>query len=82
MCPLWMHQFFSAEWEQEMEMNFPYFQRSVHGHSPQSLGYGQAFGGYWGVFIYSWADLWDFPLNFIAPVAFLWFFWSRKTSFL
>jgi len=27
-----------------MEKNFLYFQRSVHGHSPQSLDYGQAFG--------------------------------------
>lgn len=39
-----MHQFFPAKWEQEMQMNFPYFQRSVYSHSPQSLGYGQAFG--------------------------------------
>lgn len=44
MYPFWMHQFFSAEWKQEMEMNFPYYQSSGHGHSPQSLGYGQAFG--------------------------------------
>lgn len=39
-----MHQFFSAKWEQEMEINFLYFQRAVHGRSLQSLGYGQAFG--------------------------------------
>lgn len=38
--------------EREMEMNFHYFQRSVHGNSTQSLHYVQAFGLLWG-FIYN-----------------------------
>lgn len=66
--------------KQEIEMNFRYFQWSVHDNSIQSLCYVQAFGLLW-VFIYNWVDLWDLLLNFIASMTFLWFFWSRKHNF-